>query len=247
MKKRYIASLLLAGSLMSAEPNPLVAAIHSGNLSEVARLLEEGTDPNERDHRGSSPLSHALCGHDPKSRRATKLLLEHDADPNAPLFSPSALFGSSPEYPLIWAINHLNEEDIQLLLKHGANPNAQTGSDSTALDFAIWNGTEEHVKLLLMYGANPFNFKKRLCGYTPNSHQEVRNLRIIQAEEIKRSVALIVCMKRAYPDLPKDMFGLITEKIKDICTAHPLKLKYQPAKPHPLAGNYPPTWGGSYS
>ena len=92
----------------------LPAAVVDGNEEVVARLLDNGANPNTKDRDGMSPLHHAAQqGH---VRMAT-LLLEHGANPS--------MFSDNRTTPLHLAAWHGHDRLATLLLEHGANPVAE--------------------------------------------------------------------------------------------------------------------------
>src|SRR6056297_1767082 len=60
-------------------PVTLVSAIQAGNVDEVARLLEDGADPDSPDTDGTTPLMLAAARDDTE---VVQHLLEAGADPN---------------------------------------------------------------------------------------------------------------------------------------------------------------------
>lgn len=112
-----------------------VLASHSDYGDVVAYLLDKGADPNKAEA-GFTALDDAIMRRDEKTVSA---LLEHGADPNAPLktwtplrrsshdwyFSP-ALIGATP----FWLAARFNEPEVmRMLVKHGADPKVVLKSD----------------------------------------------------------------------------------------------------------------------
>jgi len=112
-----------------------VLAEHSGYGDLAAYLLDKGADPNKAEA-GFTALDVAIMRRDEKTVAA---LLEHGADPNAPLktwtpirrsshdwyFSP-ALIGATP----FWLAARFNEPNVmRMLVKHGADPKTVLRSD----------------------------------------------------------------------------------------------------------------------
>ena len=170
----------------------LVLAIINGHYDTAALLAKRGADPNITDTAGMAALYAAVdmntlgevYGHParPTSSKVTgldliKVLLEHGADPNARLKSPTLQRAHTPgeptlnegSTPLMRAAKNGDMAAIRLLLAHGADFNARQKNGTTALMFAAGLGfgtgtfakdyaTEaellESVKVLVAAGAD---------------------------------------------------------------------------------------------
>jgi uncharacterized protein len=141
----------------------LVLAIINGHYDTAALLAERGADPNVADTAGMAALYAAVdmntlgevYGHParPTSSKVTaldliKVLLEHGADPNARLKSPTLQRAHTPGEPtlnegstaLMRAAKNGDTAAIRLLLDHGADINARQKNGTTALMFAAGLG-----------------------------------------------------------------------------------------------------------
>jgi len=170
----------------------LMLAIMNGHFDTAALLVEKGADVNITDASGMAALYDAVdihtlgevFGH--PERQSTdkltavgfmKILLDHGANPNATLRTPTLQRAHTPgepslnegSTPLMRAAKNGDSDAIRLLLKYGANPNARQKNQTTALMFAAGLGrgtgaftkdyaTEaellESVKLLVAAGAD---------------------------------------------------------------------------------------------
>lgn len=168
---RIIVCLLLClmpGGRLSAQqtaPPPasdqsLIAAVKSGNIDAVSRLLKQGADPNTHEIlltkpslsenvEGGKPLAGDTAlmlavqhGHAP----IVKLLLRHGAKVNK-----AGPFGFTP---LIEAARFRKREIARILLAHGAKPQQRNASGDTALVFAINERETTMIDLLLEHGAD---------------------------------------------------------------------------------------------
>ena len=162
-------------------------AARYGNIDDVKRLIDEGTDMDVKDIDGEAPLHLASrWGHG----EIAELLIIHGADPNA-----ASIYGITP---LHLAVREMRGDVIEVLLKHGADASARdlfgctplhdiadggngkiadmlvsAGADLEAKDIngttplhrAAREGNTEVVKKLLLLGADP-EFKSYL-GRTP--------------------------------------------------------------------------------
>jgi ankyrin repeat protein len=122
-------------------------AVYMKDYKEVQRLLESGSNPDERGQESDSgsyvPLVVA-CENDDKAM--IKLLLQHNADVNTKSRKNATA--------LISAAWNGDFEITKLLLERGADINAQTSSGTTALMSAAYSHHLEVTKLLITHGAD---------------------------------------------------------------------------------------------
>jgi ankyrin repeat protein len=195
-------SLETAGSLIAGgaslnltdtdSSTALVLAIINGHYDTAALLAERGADPNITDTAGMAALYAAVdmntlgevYGHParPTTSKVTalelmKVLLDHGANPNARLKSPTLQRAHTPgeptlaegTTPLMRAAKNGDAAALRLLLDHGADVNLRQKNGTTALMFAAGLGfgtgtfandyaTEaqllESVKVLMAAGAD---------------------------------------------------------------------------------------------
>ena len=117
----------------------LHAAVRTGKLEEVARLLAQGTDPNARDSRGSTPLLDAAWA---GNAEICQLLIQHGADVNA----QHREAGSTP---LQYAVLTGRIAVVKVLLAAGARLDAVYRDRQTVLHLAAARGNPQLVELLL--------------------------------------------------------------------------------------------------
>jgi ankyrin repeat protein len=137
-----IADLLLA---RGARYTVFIAALR-GDLSYVREALRD-----DRSHASAEDS----CHHRPLSAAArrndvvlTKLLLDHDADPNLPEIG-------APRGLALWiAVTNRYHEIARLLLEHGADPNAEVDSSGTPMGQA--RKDDELLALLRAHGGLEF-------------------------------------------------------------------------------------------
>ena len=126
--------------------NPLLAAIFSGNLEVVRKLIEYNrADINVGDVYEWTPLHLASMGHNFKDDSVLLCLLEHGADINARNQDGST--------PLLVASFHGALEVVRRLLERGADVEARRNDGKTALQLAVENGDDNVVELLREHGA----------------------------------------------------------------------------------------------
>ena len=150
--------------------------VEKGDIVQVQKFLEAGTDVNQRDEREKSPLLLAVENGD---KVLVQVLLAWKGDVNAgdvwnktPLLAAAqrmdnellyVLLGAkaNPDIanrngvnPLIASVQKENVEGISALLEHGADINAQDGLGRTALRWAVQRKNAVIVKLLLENNAN---------------------------------------------------------------------------------------------
>jgi hypothetical protein len=93
--------------------SPLIAAVRSGDLAQIERLLKSGDDIEEADMHGFKglPLRTACFAGDPA---VVKALLDHGANPNA-------LASDGPAAPLRAALRAGKHDIVRLLIEHGSD------------------------------------------------------------------------------------------------------------------------------
>lgn len=136
---------ILAGAMLmtsaSAATADLLAAVSSGNLAEVSRLIAAGTDLEQRDGQGQTPLLRAVAGN---HVAVAKALLAAGASLNAQAANqdtPWLLAGASGRSEIIAAMLPL-KPDLSLRNRYGGD----------ALIPACERAHVETVKLLLTSG-----------------------------------------------------------------------------------------------
>jgi ankyrin repeat protein len=147
MKALPLSLLALIGAVaLSAQTDPsrdaFFAAIRSGSVPEVERLVKAGASPDVVDADGTPALMAAtLFG----GADLVKVLLDRGADPNRQ--------GPGGTTALMWAVP--DAEKVRLLLARGANVNAQSETGRTALLVAAsYPRTVDVIRLLLGGGAD---------------------------------------------------------------------------------------------
>ena len=115
-------------------------------LEDMALLIKYGSDPNNMDVTGRTPVLHAVDSHDINSLR---VILKAGGNPN-PTY-PQGMFRSSP----LTAAGFAGMPTLlKLLLDFEANPNACNPEGLTALHSVARTHNIECALLLLEYGAN---------------------------------------------------------------------------------------------
>lgn len=146
----------------------LFEAISQHDISKVASLLEQGTDPNTAS--SETPHWHALeaaieevyHGGPPNTMlQIIKLLIESGADINA---------WDSDQHlnPLLAAVYWDNREAAKLILEAGSDPNVVNDYRDSPLSMAVEKDDVEMAKMLLQYGAGEsIDRIGGVSGYTP--------------------------------------------------------------------------------
>jgi ankyrin repeat protein len=116
----------------------LLKALGVSDMKTVRVLLEQGADPNEKDHHGSTAL-HYMVTRQPFNEIAT-LLIEHGANVDA-----MAITGLTP---LMQAVFRHNLPTLRFLIDHGASLRIRSHIGFTALDYAYLEYAPEVVKIL---------------------------------------------------------------------------------------------------
>ncbi len=121
----------------------LADEIINESIENVAAILRYGTDVNQIDEYGFTPLVEAAIA---DNIEIIKLLITHGADVNLP--------DTTGHTALHWAAENNNLEIAALLLKQNANPNAYTFSGQPVLVMPFLRNQEALKKLLLKMGAD---------------------------------------------------------------------------------------------
>ena len=159
----------------------LCAAAHSGDLSEVRRLVARGADVDSRGFRGRTALQLSIL-----HPATLQFLLKNGASTNlachlgllplheaayehaaesvafllaAPDIDVNAKINTSGYTPLHWVLDWFYDTPtnetrvVSCLVEAGADVDAVTNSGNSALDIALCRGLREPVKILLRAGA----------------------------------------------------------------------------------------------
>lgn len=110
----------------------LMCAILIKNKKMIELLLKLGANPNTQDYYGQTALMHS------DDSTITKLLLEHNADPN--------IACETGLTPLMNAVINYDVTTIKLLLKHQADPYLEDNYGRTAFDYARRLNEDVYIK-----------------------------------------------------------------------------------------------------
>jgi len=121
----------------------LYIAALSGDLANVKRLTQEGSDVDRKDEWGGTALYWAMRG---KQKEVAEFLIAHGANVNVK--------GEKDLTPLHLAITNNQKELIETLIARGADVNAKGEKGQTPLHLAIANKEKDVVELLLTKGAD---------------------------------------------------------------------------------------------
>jgi thioredoxin-related protein len=117
-----------AGQKSDAGESALIVAVQSGSVDEVRRLLASGSDPDDADDLGDTPVHHAVGG----EVAILKTLLDAGANPNAR--------NSGGISPVMLAFGSGRTDMIELLRKAGARVDILDYGGASAYDWALRGG-----------------------------------------------------------------------------------------------------------
>ena len=147
---------------------PLYVAVNEELTSSIIeKLLDNGVDPNEKDHKGNTPLHLAAFHGD---MEIVRLLLDRGAKPNTK--------NNAGQTPLHQAVLENNRGIVQLLLDHNADPNVKDNNCVTPLHYAVLRNNIAIVGLLLQHKKIDIDAKNN-DGVTPLHIAADRNRREI--------------------------------------------------------------------
>jgi ankyrin repeat protein len=125
----------------------LHSAIARGDEGRLRALLDSGVDPNQRDHKGSLPLTLAVL----RGEEFVLLLVNAGADPNAFSFS-----GPDEDLTVFQSVVAFGApETLRIFLNAGVEVDKRSGSGWTALQYAVFKRRLEKASMLLQSGADP--------------------------------------------------------------------------------------------
>lgn len=114
-----------------------------GTTEGVKKLIKGGSDVNEKDAYGFTPLIEATIKN---NIEVAQLLLQHGAK-----IDQEDISGQTA---LQWAVNRYNVEFCQFFLENKANPNHYSADGQPILVYPILRHQEDIVKMLLDHGAS---------------------------------------------------------------------------------------------
>jgi len=129
---------------IAANPGQIHLAAQSGDRKGIESALRAGTDVNQSDGHGMTPLSYAVAT---QNMPVVAYLLERGADPNHA--------ADDGRTPLLIAARNSTPQVVELLIGKGARIDRPGDDGSTALAIAVEKGDRETVDLLLKRGADP--------------------------------------------------------------------------------------------
>jgi ankyrin repeat protein len=137
-----------------ADLDSIHLAARKGDLDRVKSFIEKGTNVNETDSYGATPLHYAAMG---GSKEVVEFLIARGAYVNVKK--------KSGDTPLHGAAISGRKDVVELLIDNAANVNARGRWDYTPIYYAVWSGVAEVVELLVEKGAD-VNAKDE-WGWTP--------------------------------------------------------------------------------
>ena len=194
----------------------LHAAAQCGSHETAKLLLNAGSNPNDQDLYGDTPLMFAIStGHE----MIVKLLIKKKADINLTSYDGQSALMFACEKPNSLIL-------VQILLRAGANPNLQRRDGTTALHLACAGGFLEYVQTLLQFKADP-NMQENegltpLMDATQYNYHEIVKLLVksganIDLKDIYGATALMLAIITNNPDLTATLLKAKTDvNIQDV-------------------------------
>jgi len=129
---------------IAANPGKLHLAAQSGDISGMDAALKSGSDVNQADGHGKTPLSYAAAL---PNIPVVEVLLDKGADPN--------YVAADGDTPLLVASRKANRPVVELLIRRGARIDSLGDDGFTGLAIATTRGDKELFDQLLKLGAKP--------------------------------------------------------------------------------------------
>ncbi len=221
---------VLTPSCTGKNTGTLLGAVDSGNIDEVRRHLNEGTDVNKKDEKGQTPLHLSARN---GSKKVGEVLVERGAAINAqdhegqtPLHLAAREGQSAMVDLLLLKKAKVNSRDTQgrtplhhatfrqgnetplLLIAGRATVDAKDNKDWTPLYLASLNNLPRMVELLINKGAqvNPTTGPSPLMGATRDGHTEVVKVLLNYKAQVHGSskaskTPLHVAAEKGYPQI----------------------------------------------
>lgn len=208
------------------------ALLYRATYGEVAlakNILANGGQPNIRNEKNWTPLMLAAYAGRP---RVCKALLDHGADIDAQ---------STEGYTaLTWALKNGSLEAAVVLIEHGTDPELPDADGNTLLAYSLQNLTDERCKLLLEHGAHlktkkhhnlllvataldspvikaEFPWRNLWCNLLIK-YSRFHQLHLYpKSNESKQRVwTTLLCWKRLFPNLARDVRKLILMNVPEL-------------------------------
>ena len=146
---------------MKDQLKKLLDAAKKGDVAEVRRLLDEGTDPYATMKDGWTALMFAAQNGYVEIVRVLVVACETP--------EPRNMKTDKGRTALMFAAENGHDKVVRALLLADANPNLLDNNGNTALMFAAWNNHTKVVNILLLEGANPDveNLQGKTAGIPP--------------------------------------------------------------------------------
>ncbi|KAF2261005.1 ankyrin [Lojkania enalia] len=186
-------------------------------LEDMVLLIRQGSDPNNMDITGRTPVLHAVDAHNVD---ALRLILEAGGNPNPVM--PKGVFRSSP----LTAAGFAGMPDmLRLLLKFGGDPTACNPEGLTALHSVARTQNVECAVLLLDYGADLNAASKN--GGTPLTTAIIHNNHSVLHVFVEQYYEFITAVRlKGLQLLPIIAEYADIETMNILASSHPVKLSY---------------------